>query len=56
MPRQITFASALPGKIRNTKINLSLIVLVYCENSNSRCLISSIFLTHDSYSCCCMTP
>ena len=29
-------------------------VLVHCLNSNS-CLISSIFLTHDSYSCCCMT-
>jgi len=30
-------------------------VLVHCLNSTS-CLISSIFLTHDSHSRCCMTP
>jgi len=29
-------------------------VLVHCLNSTS-CLISSVFLTHDSYSRCCMT-
>jgi len=32
-------------------------VLGYCENSTSRCLISSIFLTHESRLIlrCCMT-
>jgi len=30
-------------------------VLVHCLNSTS-CLISSVFLTHDSYSHYCMTP
>jgi len=30
-------------------------VLVHCLNSTS-CFISSIFFTHGSYSCCCMTP
>jgi len=34
---------------------LSLAVIVHCQNSTSRWLISSIFLTHDSYSRCCMT-
>jgi len=29
-------------------------ILVPGQNSTSRCLISSIFFTHDSYSCCCM--
>ena len=31
-------------------------VLVHYQNSCSRCLISAIFLTYDSYSRCCMTP
>ena len=31
-------------------------VLVHCQNSTSPSLISSVFLTHDSYSRCCMTP
>jgi len=31
-------------------------VLLHCLNSTSCCLISSIFLTYDSYSRCCMTP
>jgi len=58
MPRQITYASALPDKRRNTKIAFfhSNDVSVHCRNSTSRFLISSVFLTHDSYSCCCMTP
>ena len=46
----MTCASALPGKTGNTKSHLSLSVLVRCQNSSSRCLISSIFLTHDSFS------
>jgi len=37
------------------KLHFSLnAALAHCLNSTS-CLISSIFLTHDSYSCCCMT-
>jgi len=56
MPPQITRASVLPGKTRNTKIALfTLAVLVHYQNSSSRCLISSVFLIHDSYSCCFMT-
>jgi len=51
MPHQITCASALPGKTGKRKncIFPSNAVLVHCLNSTS-CLISSIFLTHDSYS------
>jgi len=57
MPRQITCASALPGKTGKSKncIFPSNAVLVHCLNSTS-CLIFSIFLTHDSHSRCCMTP
>ena len=47
---------ALPGKTGNTKWHFSLVVLVHCQNSTGCCLISSVFLTHDSYSRCCMTP
>ena len=57
MPHQITCASALPGKTgkRENCIFPSNGVLVHCMNS-ATCLISSIFLTHDLCSCCCMTP
>jgi len=37
---------------KTLKLHLSL----KCQNSTSCCLISSIFLTQDSYSRCCMTP
>jgi len=46
-----TCVSALPGKTGNVKI-----ALFHSLNSTSCCLISAIFLTHDSNSCCCMTP
>jgi len=57
MPHQITCSSALPGKTgkRKSCIFPSNAVLVHCLNSTS-CLISSTFLTHNSYSCCRMTP
>jgi len=57
MPHQVTYSSALAGKTEKRKSCTfrSNAVLVHCLNSTS-CLISSIFLTHDSYSCCCMTP
>ena len=51
-------ASALPGKTgkqENRIFHLNA-VSVHCQNSTSRSLISSVFLTHDSYSRCCMTP
>jgi len=56
MPPQITCASALPGKTGKHEncVFHSNAVLVHCLNSNS-CLIFSIFLTHNSYSHCCMT-
>jgi len=57
MAPQITCASAHLAKQRNTKSHFhSNAVLVHCLNSTSRCLISSIFSTHDSHSRCCMTP
>ena len=49
MPPQITCAFALPnktGKYENFIFH-SNAILVHCQNSTSRCLISSIFLTHD---------
>jgi len=54
---QITCASALHGRTGKHKncIFQTNAVLVHCQNSTSRCLISSIFLTHDSYSRYCMT-
>jgi len=57
MPHQITCASALAGKMGKHEncIFHSNAVLVHCLNPTS-CLISSIFLTRDSYSRCCMTP
>ena len=56
MPHQITCASALPSKLGKRENAFPLnAVLVRCLNSSS-CLISSMFLTHDSYSRCCMTP
>jgi len=42
------------GKLK--KLHFSLDLLVHCQNSTRRCLISSVFSTHDSYSRCCMTP
>jgi len=52
MPPQITCASALPGKTEKHEnrifTQMLYAVLVHCLNSTS-CLISSIFLTHDSY-------
>ena len=45
----ITCASAVTDKTGNTKIAFPLALLVHCQNSTSPCLISSIFLTHDSY-------
>jgi len=51
MPPQITCASALPVKKgKHENCIFSLAVLVHCENSTSRCLISSVFLTHDWHS------
>jgi len=44
-PAQITCASALPDKTENTKISFPLAVLVHCQNSTTRCLISSLVLT-----------
>jgi len=57
VPHQITCASALPVKMGKHKncIFPSNAVLLHCLNSTS-CLISSIFLTYNSYSRCCMTP
>jgi len=54
---EITYASALPGKTEKHEncIFHSNVVLVHCPNLTIR-LISSVFLTHDSYSRCCMTP
>jgi len=51
VPPQITCASALPGKTGKHEncIFHSNAVLVHCQNSTSRCLMSSIFLTQDSY-------
>jgi len=48
MPRQLTYASLVPGKA-DKRLHFPLnAVLVYCLNSTS-CLISSIFLTRDLY-------
>jgi len=46
------------AKWGNTKIAFfhSNAVSVHCQNSISRCLISSVFLTHDLYSRRRMTP
>jgi len=44
------------GKRKNRIFFYSNAVSMHCQNSTSRSLISSVFLTHDSYSCCCMTP
>jgi len=59
MPPQIACASALPGKKEETRKSRfhSNAVSVLCLNSTS-CLISSIFLTQDSYSQCnqCVQP
>jgi len=55
MPLQITCASALPGKTENTKIAFSLKCCISALLEFNR-LISSIFLTHNSYSRSCMTP
>jgi len=58
MPHQITGYSVLPGKTGKRKNCISPppnAVLVHCLNSTS-CLISSVFLIHDSYSHYCMTP
>jgi len=53
-----TCSSALPSKTGEHEncIFHSNAILMHCQNSASRCLISSVFLTHDSYSHCCMTP
>jgi len=58
IPAQISCASVLSGKRETQKWHFSLAVglLAHCQNSTSCCLISSVFLTHDSYSRCCMTP
>ena len=58
VPPQITCASALPWKTEKhgNHIFHSNAVSVHCENSTSRSLISSVFLTHDSFSRCCMSP
>jgi len=58
IPPQVTCASALPGKTEKHKNRIfhSNAVSVHCQNSVSRSLISSVFLTHYSYSRCCMTP
>jgi len=55
LPPQITCASALPSKTEKRE-NCIFFTQMHCQNSSSRSLISSVFLTHDSYSCCCMTP
>jgi len=58
-PLQTTCASAksaLPdktGKNENTIFH-SNAALVHCQNSTCCCLISSISLTHNSYSLCCI--
>jgi len=55
MPPQITCASALPRKTgkHENRIFHSNAISVHCQNSTSRSLISSVSLTHDSYSRCC---
>jgi len=58
MPRQITCASALPGKTGKHEYCIfhSNAVLMHCLNSTS-CLVSSIFFIHIlTYSPCCITP
>jgi len=58
MPPQVTCAYAVPGKGGNTKISFftQIAVLAHCLNSTS-CLISSIYLTHESRLIrCCMIP
>ena len=47
------YASALPAKMAKHE---NCICSLKRQNSTRRCLIFSIFLTHDSYSRCCMTP
>jgi len=58
MPPQITCASALPGKTgkHENRIFYSNALSVHCQNSTRWFLISSVFLTHNSYSRCCITP
>jgi len=53
MPPQITYASAVPGKTGNTKIAFFTRCISALPEFNQFCLISSIFLTHDSYLHCC---
>jgi len=57
MPHQLTCAFALLGKTeKREKLHFFFnAVFVHWLNSTS-CLISSTFLTHDSYWRCCMTP
>jgi len=56
LPPQTTCASALPGKMGNTKIAFSLKCCISAvpEINQSLYMISSILLTHDSCSHCCM--
>jgi len=54
MPPQITCVSALPGKMGKHE-NCSLKGCISALSEPSHCLISSVFLTHDLYSRCCMT-
>jgi len=53
---QVIFVLPVSGETGNTKIPFSLAVLVHCQNSTSCCLMHLIFLTHESYPRCCMTP
>jgi len=54
VPPQIICTSALPGKTgkQENRIFHSNAVSVHCQSSTSRSLISSVFLTRDSYSRC----
>jgi len=46
MPPQITYAPGQMAKLKNCIFHSN--AVVHCHNSTSCCLISSMFLTHDT--------
>jgi len=49
----VCFCTTKQNGEHENRIFYSNVVSVHCQKAASRSLISSVFLTHDSYSCCC---